>query len=461
MRAFTRWVLHHKLWVVVAWVIIAVAAFASTSASADALSAEFNLPGRESSEASAIIYQRYGNGGPRVSGPLVTVVELPEGTTMDSPGVREEVGAAFAKVAAAIPGSRAADYASTGDPLFVSKDGRTTFGVVWFPPSDVAFEPAGVALDQARAAAEGLTVNGAPVRITGIDALISGDEATEGPSVLVETLIGGLGALIVLAFVFGSMMAFVPLLMAAIAIPTTFLVLWPLAEATEVSVVVQFLIALIGLGVAIDYALLIVMRWREERGAGRDPEEAVLQTMQHAGAAVIFSGIAVAIGLLALVVLPVPFLRSIGYGGLLIPLISVLVAITLLPVILATIGPRLDRIGFRRRTSSAGQGWVPWGRFVVKHRWIVGAVALIIMAIIFAPVLDFSTGSPRADALAGSGSAREGLNSLDELGHRPGRALPVRGGGDQRRRRRDGRDGRRSRGRARGGRPDRPGVAPR
>ena len=140
MRAFTRWVLHHKLWVVVAWVIIAVVAFASTSSSAGALSSEFNLPGRESSEAAAIIYQQYGNGGPRVNGPIVPVVELPEGTTMSSPGVREKVGAAFAKVADAIPGSRAADYASTGDPLFVSKDGRTTFGVVWYPASDVAFD---------------------------------------------------------------------------------------------------------------------------------------------------------------------------------------------------------------------------------------------------------------------------------------------------------------------------------
>ena len=173
---------------------------------------------------------------------------------------------------------------------------------------------------------------------------------------LVEILIGGVGALIVLVFVFGSLMALVPLLMAAIAIPTTFLVLWPLAEVTEVSVVVQFLIALIGLGIAIDYALLIVMRWREEHANGRDNCEAVIEAMDHAGKAVIISGIAVAIGLLALVVLPVPFLRSIGYAGMLIPLISVLVAITLLPVILDTIGPRLDRIGFRRRTCEHGPG---------------------------------------------------------------------------------------------------------
>ncbi len=148
--------------------------------------------------------------------------------------------------------------------------------------------------------------------------------------------------------------------------------------------------------------------------------------MEHAGRAVIFSGIAVAIGLLAMVVLPVPFLRSIGYGGLLIPLISVLVAITLLPVILATVGPRLDRIGLRRRTSSAGQGWVPWGRFVVRRRWVVGGVALAILAVFFIPVLNFSTGTARADALSSSGSARDGARPAHRLRHRRRRPPALR-----------------------------------
>ena len=96
----------------------------------------------------------------------------------------------------------------------------------------------------------------------------------------------------------------------------------------------QFLIALIGLGVSIDYALLVVVRWREERAHGREGDEAIVRAMETAGRAVVFSGTTVAIGLLALVALPLPFLRSVGYGGMLIPLISVLVALTLLPVVL-------------------------------------------------------------------------------------------------------------------------------
>ena len=98
---------------------------------------------------------------------------------------------------------------------------------------------------------------------------------TDGPSVLAETLLGAAGALLVLLFVFASFLAFVPLMIAAVSILTTFLLVLGLTTFSDVSFVVQFLIALIGLGVAIDYSLLLVSRWREERAHGHDNEEAV------------------------------------------------------------------------------------------------------------------------------------------------------------------------------------------
>jgi RND superfamily putative drug exporter len=425
MRPFTRWILSHRWIVLAVWAVIAVAAFASVQPASDALSSEFTLPGEESSDANEIIAQRFGTGGPRANGPLVPVVQLPEGTTVDSPGVREELRSAFDEISAAVPGSRAASFATTGDRVFVSEDGRTTFGEIWYAPSEVAFDPGGEALDAAREASLDVTVAGSPVLITGIDALASGEEGSEGPDVLVETLIGGVFALLVLAFVFGSLMALVPLLIAAIAIPTTFLALWPIAEASEVSIVVQFLVSLIGLGIAIDYSLLIVMRWREERARGLANRDAVVETMEHAGRAVIFSGVAVAIGLLAMILLPVPFLRSIGYGGMLIPLVSVLIGTTLLPVLLSTIGPRLDRIGIRRRTRDTGEGWIPWGKFVVRYRLLVGGVALLILLAFMGPVINFTTGTPDVEALASQGNARTALDQLNESGIGGGVLLPF------------------------------------
>src|SRR5581483_3048530 len=143
--------------------------------------------------------------------------------------------------------------------------------------------------------------------------------------------------------------------------------------------IVQFLIALIGLGVAIDYSLLVVLRWREERINGHQGDAAVQRTMETAGAAVVFSGTTVAVGLLALVALPVPFLRSIGYGGMLIPLVSVAVAITLLPALLATIGPWLDRPR-RRRSEQASRFWTGWAGLIIRRRWAATVVALVILA---------------------------------------------------------------------------------
>jgi RND superfamily putative drug exporter len=140
--------------------------------------------------------------------------------------------------------------------------------------------------------------------VTGEDPLAAGGDDSNGRVCSARRLIGAVGALAVLVFVFASFLAFLPLVVAAVSILTSFLLLLPLTYVMDVSFIVQFLIALIGLGVAIDYSLLFVNRWREERDHGRDNHDAVVVAMQTAGHAVVFSGVTVAIGLLALIVLP-------------------------------------------------------------------------------------------------------------------------------------------------------------
>ena len=94
---------------------------------------------------------------------------------------------------------------------------------------------------------------------------------------------------------------------------------------------------------AIDYSLLMIFRYREELHHGKDTEAAIVETMIHAGRSVIVSGSTVAIGLLSMILLPLPFIRSIGIGGMLIPAVSVVAAITLVPAMLSLLGPRIDR----------------------------------------------------------------------------------------------------------------------
>jgi RND superfamily putative drug exporter len=217
----------------------------------------------------------------------------------------------------------------------------------------------------------------------------------------------------------------VPLLMAVVAIPTTFLLVWPLAAVTDVSVIVSFLVALIGLGIAIDYALLVVVRWREERQQPNVTKEAAVRNaMQHAGSAVVFSGTTVAISLLALVAVPVPVLRSIGIAGLLIALVSVAVAVTLLPVVLATIGPRLDWPR-NRRDARPSRGWSAWARLVVRHRWAAAVTSTAVLAALVVAASTIQLGNPRADSLAQAGPARVGLEKLQDSGIGTGPLTPF------------------------------------
>ncbi|HEX5798886.1 MAG TPA: hypothetical protein VFY02_02180, partial [Gaiellaceae bacterium] len=131
MNALTRFVLEHKRLVLGFWLAVTVVAFAAIGPAGSSLSQQFSVPGREGYETTRELAEIYGNGGDVA--PLVPVVTLPRGTTVDSPGVGEQLDAALAKVEAALPGARTASYASTGDRAFVSDDGRTTFAFVYIP----------------------------------------------------------------------------------------------------------------------------------------------------------------------------------------------------------------------------------------------------------------------------------------------------------------------------------------
>jgi RND superfamily putative drug exporter len=422
MSSVTRWVLAHKRTVVVFWLLLTVVGIATVNSATKALDQKFSVPGKEGWETNVAIADRFHAGGD--AAPLVPVVTLPEGETVSSPAVRSRLSQLDGKLERALPGARIASYASTGDRTFVSADGRTTFAIVYPPPDpNSTFGENTEAARRAESALSGFRVQGAPVHVSGFDALQdeSGDDG--GTGVLLEAMLGGLGALVVLAFVFASFLALVPIVMAVVSIMTTFLMVWGLTAFTDISPVVQFLIALVGLGVAIDYSLLVVSRWREERAHGRSGDEAVQRAMETAGRAVVFSGTTVAIGLLAMIALPVPFLRSMGYGGMLIPLVSTLVAITLLPVVLSKIGHRLDW-PHRRTDDRASRAWARWAAAIVRRRWVGAGSAVAVLAVLVAAATTLQLGASNADTIAKQGDAKAGLTELERSGIGAGALLP-------------------------------------
>ncbi len=422
MTSITRSVLAHKRIVALAWLVITVVGIATVGKSTGAFSDKFSVPGREGFETNQRIAHIYHQGGQYA--PLVPVVTLPPGASVSSPAVRDGLLAVESKLRAAIRGLRTASYADTGNRAFVSADGRTTFVLAYPPPDNESFGNNTRAAKVAAAALAGDTIAGAPVRVTGLDALANQTGGSGGPGVFVEAMLGGAGALLVLAFVFASLLAFIPILMAVVSIMTTFLVLWGLTALTSVSMIVEFLVALIGLGVAIDYALLVVVRWREERAHGRTGDEAVVRAMETAGRAVVLSGTTVAIGLLAMIVLPLPFLRSIGYAGMLIPLISVVVAVTLLPVVLSKVGDRLDWPHVRT-DDKASRSWTAWARLVVRRRWVAAGGAALVLAALVLAATSIQPGTANVNDLSKHGDARAGLLALERSGIGPGALEPI------------------------------------
>jgi RND superfamily putative drug exporter len=421
---WTVWTLRHRRLIVVVWLLPTVVGFATSRAAADALSKQFTVPGRQSSIANGEIRRLFGVEG-NVA-PIVVVAAVPAGERVDAGAAGRQFAGSIRAVAARLPRARVLSFFTAGSSptAFVSRDGRTAYALVYPATTGGGFNLGSADVKVIRGVLARRQVAAARLHVTGQLALNSAKSGRGGLGVLGEALIGGAGALLVLAFVFASALAFLPLLMAVVAIPTTFLLVWALTQVAHVSFIVQFLIALIGLGVAIDYALLLVMRWREERAAGAEKKQAVVRAVETAGRAIVVSGSTVSIGLLALVAIPVPFVRSLGYGGMLIPLVSVLVAFTLLPVLLASVGPRLDRHRLRR-SENAERHWRRFAGWVVRRRWAAVLVGLAIMLALASAAFRLNVAFPNPDSLAKSGDAYQGLKQLEAAGIGSGPFMPF------------------------------------
>ena len=418
MRRVAELVLRHRKLVVGLWLVILVAGVASAGKAAQRLVIDFSLPGQPGTTAAQQIIKEFGSGGS--TSPYLLTLTAPDGQKIT--GNEAKVASTFRAAAKEVTSGRLIDEANAHDKLFRTKDDRTAFAMVFYlQPRSFTEKLPGVALTTGMAKQTPAGWKGA---VTGEDALAAGDSDGSGPGVLAETLLGAGGALIVLVFVFASFLAFLPMVVAAASILLSFIFLLPLTYVTDMSFIVQFLISLIGLGVAIDYSLILVNRWREERDHGRDNHDAVVVAMETAGRAVVFSGVTVAIGLIALVVLPVPFMRSIGIGGALIPIASVITTLTLTPAILGGIGPKVDWPKIRHE-DKASRGWSAWATTVVKNRYLALGAALLALGLLIAAFVGIKIGLAGSDSLTKTGPAYEAIQTLERGGLPKGVLTPI------------------------------------
>ena len=424
MTQLTDWVLRHRLVVGIAWLAVAAVGGLTASTTVDRLSYEFALPGAPAYETNERIMDEYGGGG---TNPPLLVVLTGDGAAKAAPQISKAVEGAIAK-------SRTVTASDPGAESLTADNGQTSTVVV-YPPVVGGPEPYASAQPQLEGVVEKTLATGAPEgsvdgQVTGFSILSEGGGGDRG--VIVEVLLGGLGALVVLALVFGSLLAGLPLLVAAVSILGTYLALLGLTQVTDVSFVVQYLVALIGLGVAIDYSLLVVTRWREEsarsNGDGREGraanDDAIRTAMATAGRSVLFSGVTVAVSLASLILVPLPFLRSIGLGGLLIPLLSVATSLTLVPALLSAFGPRL--VWPRRKPArTRSPMWNRIATSVLRHRWVTIVVTTVALLALAAPVVWLTLGSPQLAGLASEAPESTAATRAIDAGAPDGTLRPI------------------------------------
>ena len=326
--------------------------------------------------------------------------------TVQSPAYRSAVTNSLAR----LPHNRVTGeqtYWSTGSPAFVSPNGRVTYAVVSLAGGSDAARTDNFDAIKGDFAAPGLTVRagGAVAAYSAINDEVKKD-ISRAETISMPIL------LILLALIFGSIAAAsLPLAIGAIGILGSFTALRLLTLATPVSIYSINITTILGLGLAIDYGLFMVGRFREELHRQPTVEAAVARTVATAGRTVAVSGVTVAVALASLLLFPEVFLRSMGYGGVATVLVDMLAALIVLPALLAVLGPKVNALRVRKSVStpakheSAG-AWYRLARNVMRRPVVFVAVIVVILLALGSPFLKVAWGGTDARALPAAAAPR-------------------------------------------------------
>ena len=322
---------------------------------------------------------------------------------------------------------------SIGESSFVSKDRRTTFLIAALTPESThdlsaSFVPdLRSVIQDAMARVPGAA--GFDVKVTGFPALdhdvraVSAEDTERGEQRALPL------TLAVLIIAFGALVAAaLPVSVGVLAITIALGLVTIAARYTPMSVFVLNITTMVGLGVGIDYSLLIVTRFREELNRGLSPADAAVRTVETAGSAVITSGSTVVVGFAALVFTPLSDTRSVGIGGLFVVAVAVLLATTFLPAVLAILGRHIDRPKWLARPLArfhAPTGWERWARWLLHRPWRAVAVGGTAIALLTFPLTQIQLGLPATNWFPPQSESGQALEALREMGA-SGVIQPVR-----------------------------------
>jgi trehalose monomycolate/heme transporter len=357
VERWTRAVIANRKKVLAAWLVLFALGGYAASGLGDLLTNRFSVPGSDAERGLDLLEDRFDERGDGA----FTLVFKADRPIADTPAFRREADHAAAEAASAVDGAR------PGPVLLASP--RVAYAQINTPFEN---EDASNKVPAVREATPDLP--GTETYLSGFPAInhdtqdIYNEDLARGESIAIPI------ALIVMIFMFGTLAGIaVPFAFAAVTIPSTLGAVWVVAHYMDMAIYVTNIVTLIGLAIAIDYSMLVVFRYREELEKHDSSHEALVETMKTAGRATLFSGAVVAVGLALLVFMPLPFMRSMGVGGLLVPLFSIAASATFLPALLAVMGRKVNRFRviprriLEHRAAGQAGAWSRLARSIMRR----------------------------------------------------------------------------------------------
>ncbi|MBV9282720.1 MAG: MMPL family transporter, partial [Chloroflexi bacterium] len=410
-----------KPWLVVGvWVVLLLACAALwPRAETVVKTSGFELPDTQAARAGAVLDREFGPSAGRGA----VVVYHSAIRTVDSGAYRRDVVASTARIRGIGAVRSILTFFNTGDPSLVSRDRHTTLALVDFKSDD---DPTVIAAVRQRLRHLSVSAD-----VTGNLAIQQDTFSTSQDDLRRFEIIAMPVLLILLVVVFRTVVAAsMPLVLGACSVTMATALIALVGSLFDVSVFALNVASMIGLGLGIDFSLVLISRFRQEMAAGLRPDEALPRTMATAGRSVTFSAITVMLCMLVMTLFMHDFmiLRSISMGVMLVAFTSILAALTLLPAVLSLLGHRIEALPvlrLRRRAARGGPGaWYRLSHAIMRRPWSWLAMALLLLAVLALPARDLRTEVETTGALPGTAESARGAQLIgDAFG--PGRLTPI------------------------------------
>jgi putative drug exporter of the RND superfamily len=405
LQRLARTMYRRRRYVLLGWIVLLIATFALSSGIGGAFKTEFKLPGTES-QAAFDLLEKSSFRNRQVQAQIVFAAK----DGVDTPVVQQAMEQLFAEVEQKISDVNVASPYAEDGARQVSRNGKIAYAQLNFADrSGEEFTEQGKEIKQF---AEKIHVPGLAVEFGGdvfADAQVGG--ASEA--------IGIAAAMIILLIAFGSVLAMgLPIGTALFGIGTGIAIVLTVRNVVDMPDFTTAAVAMVGLGVGIDYALFIVTRYRENLAAGLDPERSVIRAIDTAGRAVLFAGTTVVISVLGLLLMKTSIMRGVAIGISIGVLTTMLASVTLLPALLGFVGRNIDKLGLPHRKRPEGEvkesGWQRWSHVIQRRPWPAAIIGLAILLLLSVPILSMRFGFTDAGNRPTSDTTRRAYDLVAE-----------------------------------------------